>query len=125
MSNPPYIGMPAALYLDEFGNHLWNYFNTPAYLVGSVLTNKQWRDVDIRLILADEVYEAMGFGHPDHTHCNVKWVAICMAFAELGRKITGLPIDFQIQQRTWANKHYQGERSCIGLVGSRYATSIE
>lgn len=47
------VGMPAYLLLQEFGSQVWHAFGTPPYLVGSALDGKQWRDVDIRLILAD------------------------------------------------------------------------
>jgi hypothetical protein len=110
------IGMPAALYLDEFGNQIWNAFDKPAYLVGSALYSKIWRDVDIRLILDDEEYEKMELGNPQHSqHDNGKWVALCMAFSSLGKQMTGLPIDFQIQQQTQANKEFKGHRSAIGV----------
>lgn len=48
-----YVGMPAALYLDEFGRHLRAMFNTEVYLVGSALTTKDWHDLDVRVILSE------------------------------------------------------------------------
>lgn len=79
-----------------------------------------WRDVDVRLMLDDEVYEAMGFGDPKRPHDNARWVAFTLAFTELGRKMTGLPIDFQIQQTSRANevdgnagRHALGIRSSL------------
>jgi hypothetical protein len=109
------VGMPQALLLEEFGLQIWNAFGRPAYLVGSALAGKQWRDVDIRLILEDKVYEEMGLGDPERTHSNPKWVSLCLAYSALGKSLTGLPIDFQIQQQTHANKAYDGARSAIGL----------
>lgn len=118
----PGVGMPHALYLHDFGSIVWDAFGDCPYHVGSSLKGKQWRDVDVRLILADEEYEACGFGDPLYPHQNAKWRALCMAFAELGRKMTGLPIDFQIQQRTTANKREPGPRSALGMVPHRFAT---
>lgn len=110
------VGMPAAILLEEFGSHLYAAFGEPAYHVGSSLKKKRgWRDVDVRLILDDAEYEAMGLGDPEHTFENPKWVALCLAFSALGKQLTGLPIDFQIQQRTHANKVYDGTRSALGL----------
>src|SRR5678815_2312693 len=100
------VGMPVALLLEEFGSQVWHAFGTPPYLVGSALLNKQWRDVDIRLILADEENAAMGFGDPQQAMQNGKWTALCLAFSALGKIMTGLPIDFQIQQQTHANAAY-------------------
>jgi hypothetical protein len=33
--------------------------------------------------------------------------------ADLGKQMTGLPIDFQIQPASWANKHYPHSRSAL------------
>ena len=117
------IGMPASLWLNEFGAHLISAFDAPAYHVGSSLGEKgtPWRDVDVRVMLDDEVWNSMGLGDPVHTHTNSKWVALCIAFSCLGHKMTGLPIDFQLQQLTHANKAYDlknNPRSAIGIIGS-------
>lgn len=114
------VGMPAALLLQEFGSQVWAAFGEPPYLVGSALQGKQWRDVDVRLILPDEQYAAM-FGEPDDLAqlTDGKWVAMCLAFSALGRQMTGLPIDFQIQQQTRANKTFDGPRSALGFLALR------
>jgi hypothetical protein len=114
------VGMPATLMLHEFGSQVWNAFGTPPYLVGSALFTKQWRDIDVRLLLADEEYEKLGLGNPNHTHENGKWVSLVMAYSALGKAMTGLPIDFQIQQQTWANKTYPEQRSALGVVQLRF-----
>lgn len=101
------IGMPHSIYLHDFGELLARAFDGEvAYLVGSSVNSATWRDVDIRLMLDDDVYKQMGFGDPQRPQENPKWCAYVMAFSELGRKMTGLPIDFQIQQTTQANKDY-------------------
>lgn len=118
------VGMPAALYLDAFGSVVWDAFGQPPYHVGSSMpgVNKTgWRDVDVRLILSDEEYEALGLGDPLRCHRNAKWVALTMAFSALGKEMTGLPIDFQIQQQTHANKVFEGcPRSALGCVAARF-----
>ena len=117
--------MPAALLLDEFGSQVWSAFGTPPYLVGSALYGKGWRDVDVRLILDDNEYANQGFGEPNEAHRNGKWVAMCLAFSSLGKQMTGLPIDFQIQQQTMANKVHDGPRSALGLVDLRLYREIK
>ena len=112
-------GMPADLWLDEFGSQVWAAFGHPPYHVGSSLTGKQWRDVDVRLILPDAEYETMGLGDPARPHSNAKWVSLVLAYSALGRAMTGLPIDFQIQQQTYANEKYSKPRSCLGMVPLR------
>lgn len=98
-----------ALQLNEFGSAVMDAFDGEVpYHVGSSLRQKTgWRDVDVRLILDDETYEKMGFGDPLYPHSNAKWVAMTKAFSLLGKEMTGLPIDFQIQQMTQANKEYR------------------
>lgn len=115
------VGMPAYLYLQEFGSQIWSVFGSCPYIVGSCLYKKVWRDVDIRMILDDDDFEIWGFGKPASE--NGKRTALEMAFAELGKRMTGLPIDFQIQQQTWANEKYQGPRSAIGIVALRMKPS--
>lgn len=64
----------------------------------------------------------MGLGDPLRGPNNGKWVALCMAFSALGKEMTGLPIDFQIQRRTDANKKYPKQpRFALGCVWLRYA----
>lgn len=115
-----YIGMPAGLYLDEFGSQVWAAFGHPPYLVGSALEKKQWRDVDVRLILSDDEYERLGLGAPNDAHRNEKWVSLVLAYSALGKAMTGLPIDFQIQQQSDANARYGGRpRSALGITPMR------
>jgi hypothetical protein len=71
------------------------------------------------VILEDAAYEAMGLGDPASPHQNAKWVSLTMAFSALGKAITGLPIDFQIQQQSLANKQYDGPRSALGIIPMR------
>lgn len=109
------VGMPAGLYL-----HVWSAFGQCPHLVGSALYGKQWRDVDVRLILPDEDYEAIGLGDPKRAHQSPMWVSLCLAYSALGKAMTGLPIDFQIQQMTLANEQYSGARSSLGITAVRY-----
>ncbi len=121
------VGMPAYLYLEEFGSQVWAAFGHPPFHVGSSLTTKSaWRDVDVRLILPDDEYEALGLGKPNFPRQNGKWVALCLAFSALGQHMTGLPIDFQIQQQTRANEEYPRAdcpRSALGVVTARILSS--
>lgn len=107
------VGMPQDLLLHEFGSHCWFAFGHIAYHVGSSLKLKTgWRDVDVRVLIPDEEWSVMGLGDPDHAHQNGKWVALTLAFSALGKQITGLPIDFQLQQQSWANDKYSQKDGC-------------
>lgn len=117
--------MPASLLLEQFGQVVRNAFGDDVYQVGSSLChngNTMWRDVDVRVLLDDAEYEAQGFGNPEQAHSNMKWVAFTLAFSALGKAMTGLPIDFQIQQRTHANTKDKGPRSALGIM--RWVSSL-
>ena len=81
----------------------------PPYLVGSAESGEAYRDVDVRLILDDETFDAV---------CSRKarWELLSLAIGEWLRARTGLPIDFQIQRQTEANaKHAGGVRNPLGM----------
>lgn len=108
------VGMPASLYLQEFGQLIEDVFGDCPYQVGSSLASKtDFRDVDVRVILSDEDYEKWGFGNPEHPQQNKKWRSLVKAYSILGQIMTGLPIDFQIQQQTNANRLFKGSRSAL------------
>lgn len=115
------VGMPQTLYLHEFGSQVWAGFGNLPYLVGSALTGKSWRDVDVRLLLEDEEYVRLFPGVKGYwdEHLDGKWVAWCLAWSALGERLTGLPIDFQIQRQSEANALYNGPRSALGLTPLR------
>jgi hypothetical protein len=102
--------------LNQFGEILHAAFGEVAYHVGSSMTpgtkTEGWRDVDVRLMLDDEVWKSMGLGRPENPHMNAKWRALCIVFSKYGQQLTGLPIDFQLQQRTHANENYRQSKGC-------------
>lgn len=78
------------------------------YLVGGVLTDQHYSDVDIRLIMPDDIYAAR--------YDDKKRKYLNLAVSLWGQKVTGLPIDFQIQPQSLANERYPGaaRRQAIG-----------
>lgn len=117
-------GMPAGIWLNKFGTIIEDYFGHTAYHVGSSLTSKQWRDVDVRLLLPDEEFDRL-FGQPESSEVNSKLAAITLAFCALGKAMTGLPIDFQIQKQTTANEKYPNRRSALVEIEPRLTTAAE
>lgn len=98
-------GSPGSLLLEQWGLMLWYAFGETPYQVGSSIYGKQWRDVDVRIILADEKFDAL-FGAPyngnkhHHGATDPFWSAMMTAFSLWGQKVTGLPIDFQVHRRS-------------------------
>jgi hypothetical protein len=112
------VGAPEWFFLEKYGELLRVAFDKIPYHVGSSLTQKTgWRDVDVRIILDDEKWEQYDFGEPSNP--NGRCVVYNASFSELGRKMTGLPVDFQLQQQSYANENFpppEHPRSAIGIL---------
>jgi len=109
------IGQPQGMLLNLFGEKLRDIFGEVAYHVGSSLTTEKtthWRDVDVRLMLDDEVWDKLELGDPKNPHGSRRWRALCIVLSDYGRHATGLPIDFQLQQRTYANEKFGRANNC-------------
>lgn len=109
------VGMPATLRLEAFGSRVFDAYGHHPYLVGSAMRSKTWRDVDVRLMLPDDEFAVLFPDHRKPPRLDLRWALLCDAISELGRQMTGLPIDFQFQQQTAANDEYDGPRSPLGL----------
>jgi hypothetical protein len=107
--------MPAGIWLHKFGTIVTDYFGHTCYQVGSSLTSKDWRDVDVRLLLPDDEF-AERFGDVQGAEVNAKLASVTLAFSALGQQMTGLPIDFQIQPLSYANTAYPEPRSALIVI---------
>ena len=102
-----------APFLSAFGEH--------PYLVGSAGLRSDFRDVDVRLILADDEYDAL------FAERKGLWALLSRLGSTYLRVRTGLPVDFQVQRRTEANAKYGdlavtprnplGSRSLLDFAG--------
>lgn len=102
------VGMPAAIWLNKFGVIIHDMLDEVPYQVGSSLfAEKNWRDVDVRVIMDDTKFNEL-FGNLQN-YCNPKLAAYELALSALGQQMTGLPIDFQIQSQSYANMAYGGK----------------
>ena len=91
---------------EAFGGHV--------YLVGSALEREDYRDLDVRVILADDEF--------DSTFPNVRvWSLLCLGVTEYLQRVTGLPIDFQVQRMTEANEKHHGSRNPVGTKARWFA----
>lgn len=108
--------MPAMLRLDAFAARIHDAFGHVPYLVGSATQGKQWRDVDVRLILPDEEFTALFPAHRSPHRLDLRWALLCDALSALAGEMTGLPVDFQVQQQTAVNESFAGKaRVPLGL----------
>lgn len=85
------------------------------YLVGSALERGDWRDVDVRYIMEDEEFSVLFPNAGQQWEQDPRWLLLTVSISERLSRITGLPIDFQIQPQTHANERHTGMRSAIGL----------
>ncbi len=84
------------------------------YLVGSSLEREEYRDLDVRVILGEEEFAA--------TFPNVfVWSLFCLGVTEYLQRVTGLPIDFQVQRMAEANERHTGSRNPIGTRARPFA----
>ena len=95
--------------LDVACEQIVRAFNTHPYLVGSVEQHREYRDVDVRLILDDDHFDAL-FGNR-----MLLWAFVSHVTGEYLRARTGLPIDFQIQRMTEANAKHDKPRNPLGM----------
>jgi hypothetical protein len=115
-----WIGAPEFFNLNQLCVILNYAFDSTSYLVGSSLHKRDYRDVDIRCMMDDEKFDKMFPGMGGNPQHHALWSLMCSSISEWLSKRSGLPVDFQLQRTTDANKEYGGKmRNAIGLF---YAT---
>jgi hypothetical protein len=118
--------------LDRACVPIWDAFGA-TYLVGTAQTGGDYRDVDVRTILADEEFDRL-FACPTDkdgafefhegsplSKGSALWSLICVSVGQMLEAATGLPIDYQIQRMTEANEKYDGPRNPVGRGMRTYA----
>ena len=118
-----YIGAPECFALElacrQINEAFGDYFG--CYIVGSCLERPDWRDVDIRYIMRDDKFLELfpGTYVQDGLHCweqDARWLLLTVSISEHLSRITGLPIDFQFQPQSHANKRHNGQRAAVGIT---------
>jgi hypothetical protein len=113
------IGPHQQLLLDQFGQLVEAAWGELGYRVGSSTRGADWRDIDIRVMLSNDEFERrLGrVWQEGLRHRHLPYRAEMLAWSTLGHKMTGLPIDFQVQRLTEADAKYpDGYRIPIGLA---------
>lgn len=115
MKRANWIGVPAYYNLNLACSVLVEAFGPSVYLVGSSIERRDYRDVDIRCILADDHYDRLFPGLSGNPQVDALWSLMCVSISEWLSARTGLPVDFQIQGQSEANEKHGGPRHMIGL----------
>lgn len=84
------------------------------WLVGSVLARSDYRDVDVRVILPVETVV--------HLPLDLNLLNLCVSL--WGQRVTGLPIDFQVQSDAQADQ-FDGPRHPLGAARRGVKTAKE
>lgn len=121
-----YVGAPAIFRLELACKPINRAFGGfGCYLVGSALERADWRDIDVRYLMEDEEFTKLfpDAGFPEdggRWEFDDRWLLMTVAIADLLKMQTGLPIDFQFQPQTFANKKFAGRpRNALGLAFKR------
>lgn len=126
VSKVSHIGAPAVFALEQACKLLKAAFreenetdHVGIYVVGSSLEKPDWRDVDVRMMMDDASFLRL-FPGVDVEHgtweFDPRWTLMVVAISQWMSKMTGLPIDFQFQPMTHANKRHKGDRHPMGLT---------
>jgi hypothetical protein len=112
-----YIGAPGYYLLNQACRVVVEAFGFHLYLVGSAIERRDYRDVDLRLILPDDEFDALFPGLSSSPHLDARWSLMCTSISLLLSKASGLPVDFQVQRQTEANLDNPGAaaRHPIGI----------
>lgn len=94
-----YIGWPQSGQLDHAMMIVCRAFEEDAWHVGSSTKGTEYRDVDVRVIMDDEKFNAL-FGDWNATRWQPFWSLVCTSISVYLRQVTGLPIDFQVKRRS-------------------------
>lgn len=91
-----FLGFVEHVQLEEVARHCNDALDETCWLVGSALQTRDHRDVDVRVIMDDDKFDAL-FG--PEKGLNAFWHFFCVAVSVYMADRTGLNIDFQVQKR--------------------------
>jgi hypothetical protein len=117
---PAYFKLNQAVAMIDRAFDVHGTFGT--YLVGSCLKRRDFRDVDVRMIMENEAYDKLFPGAIDRPDLNAYWSLTCVTIADWLARETGLPVDFQIQRQSTANEEFpthggvhENPRNALGI----------
>lgn len=111
MNRANYLPAPHFFNLHQACRVVYDAFGSPPYLVGSSLERRDYRDVDVRLILEDAEFDRLFPGTAGSAYqLDALWSLLNSSIALYLSQHSGLPVDFQIQRMTEANLEYPGAR---------------
>lgn len=110
-----YAHAPGLLLLDHACVVVGWAFGATPYLVGSSLHTRDFRDVDVRVMVDDATFDRLFPDAGQRGSLHPMWSLLSAAISAHLSAVTGLPIDFQVQRVDEANERYNGPRVPLGL----------
>ena len=125
-----YIGAPHFFNLSQACRIVCDAFEFGfgVYLVGSALNKRDYRDVDVRCIVSDADFERLfpGLGTSGAAWRHPLWSLLCSSISLYLSRASELPVDFQIQSMTEANRDYPKREHPRNYLGFFYqSTGVE
>lgn len=113
------LGPATIRLLDDWGKALRATFPDAfgSYLVGSAMTKANPRDIDVRIILPDDSFARLQEG------LTIRRLNLMLTL--WGERVTGLPVDCQVQQQSFANATYPSPEHPRNPLGLRDSTGTE
>lgn len=116
-----HVGAPAVFALELACQELNRAFAGDGaghcYLVGSALERPDRRDIDVRLMLPDDQFDQL---FPDaqgrYWEHDPRWIIMVVSISKWLSDLSGLPVDFQFQRQSNANKSHPGRRDALGMI---------
>lgn len=109
-----WIGAPQYFNLNHACVLLAQAFGHGIYLVGSSMERRDFRDVDVRCILEDPDFDRL---FPPDEMGGARWSIMNAVIAQWLSAQANLPVDFQFQSQTKANREYgNGKRSALSIL---------
>lgn len=120
MTKAIYVGAPACFALELACREISEAFDGyGCYVVGSSLERPDFRDVDVRFIMEDDKFAALFPRAGSNWEHDARWLLLTTALSARLSHLTGLPVDFQFQPQSHANKQFTGRRSAVGMIMSK------
>lgn len=110
-----YVGSPALFLLSQACMVISHGLGVP-YLVGSATRTRDFRDVDLRVIMPDDEFDQRFPGASPAPMQDPLWSLLCSSVSVWLSQASGLPVDFQVQRMSTANERYPtGVRMPLGI----------
>lgn len=116
-----YVCSPGLFLLSQACMVIDQGLGTP-YLVGSATRRRDYRDVDVRVIMGDDEFAQRFPGAQPQPMMDPLWSLLSSSVSVWLSQTSGLPVDFQVQSQSIADR-YDGIRVPLGVYPHVFAAA--